>query len=512
MAELWTAAHMRNTEQAAMASGQVTGLVLMERAGQGVIDAIFDHWPDFSDRPRKAVVFCGPGNNGGDGYVIARLLADRGWPVDVWGLGKPENLPPDAHRNYEKWVERGAVHPLSETAKPGDLSGYDLCVDAVFGTGLTRAIPDHVADLFTGLAALGEQRPRVVAVDLPTGLCTDSGRVIGQTCARADLTISFHTAKLGHYLDEGPGACGALVVADIGLPPADAAADPDIVTLTDAHLLPGKAGAGHKFSHGHAIVFSGGPGRGGAARLAARGALRVGAGLVTVACPPAALTENAARLDAIMLRDIGDRGAVENLLQDPRINALCIGPGFGLADAAAETLAVVLARQIPTVLDADALTLIARHPDLFDRLHAGCVLTPHGGEFERVFPDIAASLNAPVDVGPAFSRVDAARQAAKRAGCTVLIKGPDTVIAAPSGKTHVNGASYDRAAPWLATAGSGDVLAGVITGLLAQGLAPGQAAATGAWLHTAAAREFGPGLIAEDLPEQVPAVFRALGL
>ena len=178
----------------------------------------------------------------------------------------------------------------------------------------------------------------------------------------------------------------------------------------------------------------------------------------------------------------------------------------------AETLAVVLARQIPTVLDADALTLIARHPDLFDRLHAGCVLTPHGGEFARVFPDIAASLHAPVDVGPAFSRVDAARQAAKRAGCTVLIKGPDTVIAAPSGKTHVNGASYDRAAPWLATAGSGDVLAGIITGLLARGIAPFEAATHGAWLHAACARAFGPGMIAEDLPEQLPQVFRDLGL
>ncbi|GHC46485.1 ADP-dependent (S)-NAD(P)H-hydrate dehydratase [Gemmobacter tilapiae] len=277
----------------------------------------------------------------------------------------------------------------------------------------------------------------------------------------------------------------------------------------------GKA-EGHKYNHGHALILSGPPHHGGAARLAARGALRVGAGVVSVGASGEAMAEHAARLDAIMLRAVGDGADLAGALQDKRINALCLGPGLGL-DARGKALvgaALDQSRGEPrsTVLDADALTLVAADPALFAALHKDCVLTPHAGEFARLFPDIAEKLNAPATIGPAYSKVDATREAAKRAGCVVLFKGPDTVIANPEGRCAISAAVYERAAPWLATAGSGDVLAGFITGLLARGLDPFSAAQTAAWLHVECALSFGPGLIAEDLPEELPKVFRKLGL
>jgi ADP-dependent NAD(P)H-hydrate dehydratase / NAD(P)H-hydrate epimerase len=285
----------------------------------------------------------------------------------------------------------------------------------------------------------------------------------------------------------------------------------DIVRLAKPTLRD-KRVASHKYAHGHALILAGGVGRGGAARLAARGALRIGAGLVTVGCPPDALQENAARLDAIMLRLTRDAEGLAELLTDDRLNALCLGPGLGTGDREATLVSAVLASKRATVLDADALTLLGQHRDLFAALYKDCVLTPHAGEFARLFPDIAEKLAAPAETGPAYSKVDATREAAARAGCVVLYKGPDTVIAAPSGKCSVNSAAYDRAAPWLATAGAGDVLAGMIAGLLARGFPPMQAAETAAWLHVEAARAFGPGLIAEDIPEMLPRVFRDLGL
>lgn len=269
----------------------------------------------------------------------------------------------------------------------------------------------------------------------------------------------------------------------------------------------------HKYTHGHALILSGGPGKGGAARLAARGALRIGAGLVTVGCPPDALPETAARLDAIMCRAVADAEALGRILEDDRLNALCLGPGLGVGEGARALVSTVLAERRATVLDADALSSFADDPQvLFDYLHSACVLTPHAGEFARLFPDIAAKLAAPAETGPAYSKVDATREAAARAGCVVLYKGADTVIADPQGRAAINSAHYDRAAPWLATAGSGDVLAGFITGLLARRFDPMEAAETAAWLHVECALEFGPGLIAEDLPEMLPAVFRRLNL
>ncbi len=264
----------------------------------------------------------------------------------------------------------------------------------------------------------------------------------------------------------------------------------------------------HKYDHGHALVLAGGPGRGGAARLAARAALRVGAGLVTLACPADALTENAARLDAIMLRGVTEIDDLVEILADGRITSVCLGPGLGIGETAVAQLEAVLGAERATVVDADALTVFEDAPEvLFAMLHEACVLTPHLGEFRRVFPDLASDA-----AQDGVARADAVRAAAARAGCTVLLKGPRTLIAAPDGRAWISDATGAAAAPWLATAGSGDVLAGLIAGLLARGLVPEEAAATAAWLHAEAARSFGPGLVAEDLPEELPKVFRALGL
>ncbi|WP_373050525.1 ADP-dependent NAD(P)H-hydrate dehydratase, partial [Thalassovita aquimarina] len=220
--------------------------------------------------------------------------------------------------------------------------------------------------------------------------------------------------------------------------------------------------------------------------------------------------EVAAQVTAIMLRRVGDATALAKVLEDARFNAIGLGPALGLDEEAAALVATALEAGRATVLDADALTLLTQDAALFAKLHQNCVLTPHAGEFKRLFPDIAAKLEAAPLKGPAYSKVDATREAAKRAGCVVLFKGPDTVIAAPDGRCSINSAQYERAAPWLATAGSGDVLTGFIAGLLARGFDPMQAAETAAWLHVECALEFGPGLIAEDLPEQLPNVLKRL--
>jgi len=287
----------------------------------------------------------------------------------------------------------------------------------------------------------------------------------------------------------------------------DATAPPPLTGL-------GKSATGHKYSHGHALILSGGVGKGGAARLAARGALRIGAGLVTLGCPPSALIENAAQVNAIMLKPMKDRQVLEEALRDTRINALCAGPGMGVGKHTHELVAAILEAKRPTVLDADALSILFfdEADALFAKLHPACILTPHAGEFARLFPDIADRLNASDEKDPDYSKVDATQEAAKRSGCVVLHKGPDTVTAGPDGACAIQSATADPSAAWLATAGSGDVLAGFITGLLARGFPPFEAARTGAWLHAECARSFGPGLIAEDLPEQLPILFRTLGV
>lgn len=562
MTELLTAEQMRDCEQRAIASGEVTGLRLMERAGRGVVNAIFAHWPALAQGQHHAVVLCGPGNNGGDGFVVARRLRDKGWAVEVLFWGDAAKLSEGARTNHDVWARMGEIQPLSAT-NAGSGPRPALLVDALFGTGLTRAIPREMARAFHAVAHRGargpQQRPAPlykVAVDCPSGMDTDSGKFLlpappeegadeaanlelrrrwwendaSIRLLRADLTLAFHRSKVGHVLSD---AVGKVQVVDIGLgeedrqpshlmqdrvrervtaldyePPADRTAH-----IWPAQIIRKSAEEGkHKYDHGHAFVLSGKSGRTGAARLAARGALRIGAGLVTLGVPPKARTEVAAQTTAVMLKRIGGCEGLMAALDDSRITALCLGPGLGITRARSLVRAALQADHAPAiVLDADALTAFSDAPDdLFALLHADCVLTPHEGEFARLFPDIAEALNAVPVEGPAFSRVDAARAAAKRAGCVVLLKGPQTVIAAADGRCSINAATADRAAPWLATAGSGDVLAGFITGLLARGVAPMQAAEAAAWLHVECARAFGPGLIAEDLPEVLPKVMRKL--
>ena len=517
MTELLTAAQMRAIEEAAIASGEVTGLELMELAGRGVVAAVFEEWPELAEVPHSAVVLCGPGNNGGDGFVVARLLKEWGWDVEVFLYGDPAKLPPDARVNYERWAAMGKVGDLGRDLEHREKP--DLFLDAVFGTGLSRPVEGMLAQVLVAFDRFRESRHvRTVAVDMPSGLCADSGRAMG-TFVTADLTISFHEAKLGHYLSRGAQQAGKLVVKSIGLS-QDAAPD-EVVRLVDR--VPGgrlrKAATLHKYGHGHALVPSGGAGRTGAARLAARGALRIGAGLVTLGVPPNAQQEASCHVTSIMLRRVEGGDGLAAVLEDGRLNAVCLGPGLGV-ERARELVPEVLAggglethltRSV--LLDADALTAFAEQPEtLFGMLHEQCVLTPHAGEFARLFPDVAEKLNAAPTSGPAYSKVDATRDAAKRAGCVVLFKGPDTVIADPDGRCSITSAQYERSAPWLATAGAGDVLAGFITGLLARGFAPMRAAEIGAWLHVECARSFGPGLIAEDLPEELPKVLRALGV
>lgn len=527
MTELLTAGQMRAIEQAAIESGEVTGLELMERAGRGVVEAIFEEWPQLAKTSHRAVVLCGPGNNGGDGFVVARLLKEWGWEVEVLLYGDAQKLPPDARVNHERWTALGPVRAAGEVLGTEDLANLqaDLLVDALFGTGLARPLPGDVGaflDFSRQPGLRGGGFARTVAIDIPSGLCSDSGRVIAPPAHRgrastwavkADLSVSFHARKVGHAIGDGPGTCGKVVVKDIGL---KADADPAARAGLDRHAAGSrlaKRADSHKYGYGHVLVLSGPSPRGGAARLSARGALRIGAGLVTVAAPPDAVRDHAARLDAIMVRPCAEADALAGILDDDRLNALCLGPGLGATEATRALARAALGADRATVLDADALTAFADEPKtLFDLLHENVVLTPHAGEFARLFPDIAEKLDAPATTGPAYSKVDATREAAARAGCTILFKGPDTVIADQAGRCAINSSAYERAAPWLATAGAGDVLAGMIAGLLARGFSPMHAAETAAWLHTECALSFGPGLIAEDLPEQLPGVFRALGL
>ncbi|MEE4187049.1 MAG: NAD(P)H-hydrate epimerase, partial [Roseobacter sp.] len=480
MTELLTAAQMRKLEKDAIDSSEVSGLTLMERAGQGVLESVFAKWPEFSGRTGRAIVLCGPGNNGGDGFVIGRLLAEKGWEIDLFLFGDAAKLPANARSNHDRWAE---AHPVlawdivsyRQCARP------DLFVDAVFGIGLTRPLPEKVAAMLDPTAAKHWKRAgeiRRVAVDCPSGLDLDTGMIPLAADAEdsgydpwparmnaVDLTVTFHSPKPGHYLGMGPMLCKDLRVVDIGLrgsvlerslllsPP-----DPERARLVvpehagrvlgwwPASLIGKMRHGGHKYDHGHILVFAGHAGRGGAARLAARAALRAGAGLVTVLCPPAALQENAARLDAVMLRALPEDAPLASVVDD-RITGFVLGPGMGVNARTRQLVLEALAlragardhRDPAVVLDADALTSFADDPEaLFNAVHARTLLTPHQGEFARLFPDLDAAFRA------GSSKIAVVRQAAARAGCLVLLKGHDTVIAEPGGGVSLHAASYDR--------------------------------------------------------------------
>lgn len=478
--EIITVEQMRAIDAACAGAGVPTR-TLMENAGRAVADAIVARFS-----PRPTAVLCGPGNNGGDGWVAARHLKAMRWPVWVETLVARDTLRGDAADAAKAW--EGEVHALGQDAPMAE-----LFVDALFGAGLTRSLEGDCARL----AAFSVRHPeRFVAVDVPSGLLGDSGQPIGDACVFADLTVTFVRKKPAHVLMPGRGYCGEIVVADIGAPESVLAAQGVQLWENDPSLwsLPWPDSDTHKHERGHVIVASGGRARTGAARLAARAALRGGAGLVTVLSPSDAIAENAAQLTAIMLNEANDETAFTDASRSAR--ALVIGPAFGTREAHYKLLlaAINASERAPLVLDADAITLLAPLTHGFTERD---VMTPHVGEFRRALPGIWSASD---------NRIDAARAAAAYARCVVLLKGPDTVIAAPDGRTIVNTVG----SPFLATAGSGDVLAGLIAAFIAQGMGSFEAAAASAWLHGRVGERLGPGLIAEDLPDFLPNVLNDL--
>lgn len=481
---LLTVAEMARADAAAIAGG-VPGHTLMDNAGRAVADAIRVHFSTCS-----VLILCGPGNNGGDGFVVARYLGDAGWPVRIALLGHRNALRGDAAAHAALWT--GEADPLADGGVES-IASAGLIVDAMFGAGLSRPLDGAARAVAQAIAAAGLP---VVAVDMPSGISGDDGTVLGDCALRADLTVTFFRKKPGHLLLPGRTHCGDVVVADIGIP-ATVLDDVNLLTYENgpplwAARLPRRRPESHKYDFGH-VVIVGGEVMTGAARLAARAALRAGAGLVSLVCPPAALPVYAQASPSVITLPMGTQTEFRELMKDPRRNAVLIGPGGGIGDATRKQVEAALGAGKAMVIDADALTSFADRPgDLVLSVTGRCVLTPHEGEFARLFPDLAGG------------KLARARAAAHLSGAVVLLKGADTVIAAPDGRVVING----NAPPDLATAGSGDVLAGIIVGLLAQGLEAFQAAAAAAWLHGAAGAVVGRGLIAEDLPEALPAVFR----
>ena len=489
MLELLTTAEMAEADRRTIAGG-VAGIDLMENAGRAVAEAIAARHPPGV----HVAVVAGPGNNGGDGFVAARILAERGYRVRTLLLGDPNRLKGDAGFAAQRW--RGPF----VTAAPAAVTPADVVVDALFGAGLDRPVEGAARAMIEAMNA----QSCVYAVDLPSGINGTSAAVMG-LAVNAKETVTFFRRKFGHALLPGRLHCGTVRIADIGIP-ATVLDDLKPRVWSNAPQLwrgsfPLPRVDGHKYARGHAVVVSGGIASTGAARLAARGALRAGAGLVTIATPREALAVNAAANLAVMVRLVDGADELSEFLGDRRRNVVVLGPGGGVGHPMRELVLAALAGERAVVLDADALTSFADEPQMLfaaTRARAAATLmTPHEGEFSRLFKALGSEVP---------SKVERARQAAQEAGAVVLLKGPDTVVAASDGRATI----AENAPPWLATAGSGDVLAGIAAGCLAQGMPAFEAASAAVWLHGEAGNAAGPGLIAEDLPEAMPAIFRRL--
>jgi hydroxyethylthiazole kinase-like uncharacterized protein yjeF len=488
--EVLTTAEMERADRLAIAAG-TPGFALMLSAGQAVAEAalgLVEEGP--------ILVVAGPGNNGGDGFVAAAELAAQGREVSIILMCERDALKGDAASAARGW--KYPVLPFTPQAigKPA------LIIDALFGAGLSRPVEGDPREMIEAINANGAA---VLAVDLPSGVNGTSSAIMG-AAVRATETVTFFRKKPAHLLLPGRASCGRVRVADIGI---DARVLDEIRPQAFENTpqfwrksFPVPGIDGNKFSRGHVLVVSGDIASTGAARLSARGALRAGAGLVTLASPRDALAVNAAALTAVMVRAIDTPIEFGEALGDKRFNTVVIGPGAGVSERTRALVHTALSTQRRLVLDADALTSFAEAPHvLFEAIKAEkdtqVVLTPHEGEFPRLFSDLSNKM-------PGRSKLERVRDAAERCGAVVLLKGPDTTVAAPDGRATIAA----NAPPWLATAGAGDVLAGVIAGLLAQGVPAFEAASQGVWMHGEAAREAGPGLIAEDLPEVMPAVVR----
>ena len=476
-ATLLTPKEMADADAAAAASG-IDSYGLMEKAGRAVAAAALRLYPQTC----RVVVLCGPGNNGGDGYVAARALAEAGARVQIFVLDVAFEPAGDAG------IARRACPlpalPLSDLS----LQEGDTIIDAVFGAGLARDVPACLREVIAAVEASGLP---VIAVDLPSGLCGRRGVPLGGAFP-ATHTVTFMARKPGHLLMPGRSLCGDVEVVDIGIPwrmvrNAGGALRVNQPSLW-RHLLPKPDSGSHKYRRGHLIVFSGGASHTGAARLSAEAGLASGAGLVTVASPPDAMGTNAGHLTAVMLREVKNPDEIGEWLASGKLSAFVLGPGFGVGAKARDFVLALDGH--PLVLDADGITSFRDCPDLLFDAYRGetrLVLTPHEGEFARLFPDIGDAFE--------LSKVEKAVAAAQRSNAVVVYKGADTVIAAPDGRAAVN----ENAPPWLATAGSGDVLAGMIGALLANGMPAFEAAAAGVYLHGEAALRAGEGMTAEAL-------------
>lgn len=493
MIELLSNAEMAQADRLTIAGG-VPGIDLMRRAGRAVADAVAVRHPLGS----RVLVVAGPGNNGGDGFVAAQTLAERGFRSRLMLAGELARLKGDAALAAAQWS--GPV----EAARPSTFADADVVVDALFGAGLDRPTEGPARAL---IEAMNAQAAPIVAVDLPSGVNGTTGAALG-SAVKATQTVTFFRKKPAHVLLPGRLFCGAISVADIGIPDSVLARIAPLTFENTPALwrmhFPEPREAGHKYDRGHVVVASGPSWSTGAARLAARGALRAGAGLVTIASPREALAINAAASLAVMVRPVDGTAELAKFLSDRRLNAVAIGPGIGVGEATCELVLAALLGERATVLDADAITSFAGAPKrlaqaLEKRSTQATVLTPHEGEFSRYF----WALDEKTKVG---SKLERTRRAARLSGAVILLKGADTVVAAADGRAAIAA----NAPPYLATAGAGDVLAGITTGLLAQGMPAFEAAAAAVWLHGEAARLTGPGLISEDLPEALPQVYRAL--
>lgn len=492
MIELLTTAEMGEADRLAIAGG-VPGIQLMENAGRAVAEAVAAGFPE-----GPVVVVAGPGNNGGDGFVAARILASQGREVRLHLVGDRSRLKGDALTAFKSWP--GQV----EDVPPSGWNSAGVIIDALFGAGLDRPVEGQALQ---AIEAINRGKCPVVAVDLPSGVNGTSGAVMG-AAVRATRTITFFRRKPGHVLLPGRIHCGPVAVAQIGIP----ATVLDAIkprTFANAPALwsasfPIPQIDAHKYARGHVVVVSGGLASTGAARLAARGALRAGAGLATIASPRDAIATNAANSLAVMVRAVDGAAELAALLSDARLNAIVLGPGGGVGATMREMVDAAFAGNRTVVLDADALTSFADNPEslqksLANRNESEAILTPHEGEFTRLFKSIER-------IPSVKQKLEAAHAASHETSSVVVLKGGDTVVAAPDGRAAI----AENAPAYLATAGAGDVLAGMIAGLAAQGMPGFEAACAAVWLHGEAAREFGPGLISEDLPEALPPVYRRL--
>jgi hydroxyethylthiazole kinase-like uncharacterized protein yjeF len=484
---LLTPEQSRAADAWAVAHG-TDGLTLMETAGRAVAEILTDYIGTPSECDGDILLLCGPGNNGGDGYVVARLLDDWGYSVRLMSVVPTADLKGDAAGMASRWA--GPVEGLDKLS----FKGVGVIVDALFGTGLVRPVEGDIAALIDKANRWDAFR---LAVDVPSGLDAGTGQVLG-TCFQADATVTFFARKPGQVIAPGRLLCGGhehVHVADIGIA---AACLEEIAPATFENepglwggLYPHAGPATHKYHRGHLLVLGGKEPTLGACRLASMAALRAGAGLVTLAAPSETYAIQAAALTDVMVRRFDSAFGFLGMVADGRIRVVLVGPGAGVSEKTAEVVQEVAARGRSMVLDADALTSLVGRLELLQG--AGeVVLTPHDGEFARLFPDIDLSGD----------RIAAARAAAAATGAVVVLKGVSTLVAAPDGRLSIAA----NAPAWLSVGGTGDVLSGIVAGLLAQGMPAFEAASAGVWLQGEAAMQAGRGMIASDLVAALPKV------